>query len=89
MNTRMLANTEGELAQHLMLLKEYARRVIGRGESLTAGEDSDRARRMAEFLTTGESLTLTEREMVALIYDGIHRNKKECGCHSCRTKESA
>ena len=52
---------------HLPPLRGYAARVILRGEELSDDDESDRVRRLAEFLTIGGSLNWTEKEVVSLL----------------------
>lgn len=54
--------------QHLEALKRYARRVVAGGAVLTADEETDKARRLKEFMEIGGSLELTEKDMVHVIY---------------------
>ena len=72
---------------HLSALKNYARRVVEHGEELSPAESYDQAYRMEEFLAVGCSFNLTHKEMVRLLFGGLFEAKRECGCHSCRSKE--
>jgi hypothetical protein len=74
------------MARQLSILREYACKAILDGNSLAPDEEADQADRMREFLATGESFSLTEKEMVDLVYGGLFRNRRECGCHSCRAR---
>ncbi len=53
---------------HLAILKDYARRVIGGGDMLSAIEEDDRKHRIRQFLDIGLSFDLTEKEMVTILY---------------------
>ena len=71
----------------LLVLREYAGRAVVHGEELAPGEAADQARRMQEFLAVGSSVNLTSKEMVLLIYNELDPDKRECGCHSCRSRK--
>ena len=45
--------------------------------------------RNGKFLAVGRFLQLTDKEMVDLIFGDLLPTKRECGCHSCRSKEMA
>ena len=83
-----LADPKEIMARQLSILREYACKTVLHGNSLAPDEEADRADHMREFLATGESFSLTEKEMVDLIYSGLFRNRRECGCHSCRCRAS-
>ena len=73
MTNLMLVDKKRLMARHPAALREYARRVIVHGEYLAPDEEGDKDRRMEEFLATGRSFRLTDREMVAIIYRGLLR----------------
>ncbi len=74
------------MARQLSILREYACKAVLHGNSLAPDEEASRADHMQEFLATGESFGLAEKEMVNLIYRGLLRNRRGCGCHSCCTR---
>ena len=84
MTTQTCIDPRIALAEHLETLRGYATRVVLHGETLTPGEEDDRARRMDEFLAIGEAFRLTEKEIVGLLYGQLFVPKRGCGCHSCR-----
>ena len=84
--TRILADPYELLAQHRGALGECAKKVILRGESLSAHEEEDRERRIEEFLAICGTLKLTEKEAVALIFRGVLAEKRGCGCPTCRLR---
>ena len=59
------------IAQHLSTLREYARRVLVQGESLTLHEVEDKARRMEEFVALTTCYKCTAKEQVGLLYEGL------------------
>ena len=72
---------------HLSALKTYAQRVVVHEEELSPVESYDQAYRMEEFLAVGCSFNLTYKEMVRLLFGELFEAKRECGCHSCRSRE--
>ncbi len=76
------------IAQDRLVLREYARRSVVHGEELAPNEAADQTRRMEAFLAVGGSFNLTYKEMVHQIYDGLDSEKRECGCHSCRSRRN-
>ncbi len=69
--TGLTANYIEQLLQHLDVLQEYARRVVIKGESLTPGEDADRAQRMRWLLETGASLSWSEKDIIGVLYGDL------------------
>ena len=88
MTNLVITDPKESIAQDLSVLREYARKAVGHGEELAPSEAEDRARRMEEFLAVGSSFSLTYKEMVLQIYNELDPEKRECGCHSCRTRGS-
>ena len=74
------------MEQHLAVLRGYAHQVFGQGETLTAHEEEDKARRMTEFLAIGGSFKLTIKEMVDQVYRDTFVMSYGCGCPSCRAR---
>ena len=70
--------------QYLESLRVYAKRVIFRGDALTDAEELDKKTRMDLLLAIGRSFKLTNKEMVALIFEGALREPRRCGCPTCR-----
>jgi|ETNmetMinimDraft_2_1059921.scaffolds.fasta_scaffold113696_2 hypothetical protein len=77
-----------EMALHCAALREYAGRVVARGEELTPCESDDQAERMREFLAMGSSFRLTYKEIVRLIYDGLFSEKRGCDCPGCAARKA-
>jgi hypothetical protein len=53
---------------HLAALKQYAQRILVKGDTLTENEEADKSHRMTEFLQIGNSFDLSEKEMVTILY---------------------
>jgi hypothetical protein len=81
-----LVDPKEVMARKLSVLRRYASKAILHGNSLAPDEEADQLDHMREFLATGESFSLTEKEMVDLIYSGLFRSRQKCGCHSCRAR---
>ena len=61
-----VADPKGTMFQHLMPLREYAKRVLLHEESLNHWEEADKTRRMQEFVAFARSFQLTDRDIVIL-----------------------
>ena len=85
MTNLVITDPKESIARDLSVLREYAGRAVVHGEELAPSEAADQARRMEEFLAVGSSFNLTFKEMVLQIYNGLDSEKRDCGCHSCRT----
>ena len=59
------------MSQHLVALRDYARRVVQDGEWLPLEEDVDREVRVREFLALGESFNVKPKDMVALLFKDL------------------
>jgi len=86
MTSPALADPKEVMARQLSVLRGYASKAILHGNSLAPDEEAERSDHMRDFLATGQSFNLTQKEMVDLIYSGLFRNRRECGCHSCRAR---
>ena len=53
--------------QHLVSLREYAKRVLLHEESLNPWQEADKTRRMQEFVAIARSFQLTDRDIVILL----------------------
>ena len=73
-------------AEHLEALRGYAKRVLIRGDALTDAEQLDERTRISRLVTIGHTFRLTDKEMVELIFKGILRGAKRCGCPTCRAR---
>ena len=86
MTTLSVSDSRETVAEHLSTLREYAQRVLEKGEVLTESEEADKAHRMREMLSIGTSFKLTENEMVGLVLKDVHTRKPRCGCPICRER---
>ena len=89
MTASILKEAKVLVAEHVRVLRSYARRVLLQGESLTEVEDSDRQHRMDELLAIGGCLSLTGHELVALILKDIFDERRRCGCPTCRNRSAS
>ena len=76
-------------AEYLESLRVYAKRVMLRGELLTRAEELDKKAKLDLLFAIGHAFKLTDKEMFALIFDGVMRGPKRCGCPTCRTRRDA
>ncbi len=77
------------LAQHLVVVRGYARRVILHGETLTPDEELDKARRIRECMELGSSFELSEKEVVSLLYKEVFGHVKKCNCPTCQAQQGS
>ena len=73
------------VAEHLAIIRGYAERMLTKREPLDASEEVDADSRVAELFAIGNSFSLTEREMVVLLYGGLFPSPatSKCGCPTC------
>ena len=86
MESKQLIDTFGE---YLESLREYAKRVIFRGDSLTRAEELDKKARMALLMAIGRAFKLTDKEMVGLMLEGTQRGPRRCGCPDCHGRRES
>ena len=72
MDTLSAKDPKQRMSEHLTVLKGYAIRVIEHGKALSSDEEDDKDIRFREFAQIGESFSLSEREMVCLMFNGIN-----------------
>ena len=72
--------------EHLVSLRAYAKRVLVRGDVLTDAEQLYRNARTDLLFAIGRTFRFTDKEMVALIFDGMLRGPRRCGCPTCRAR---
>ena len=85
MTNLVITDPKESMARDISVLREYAGRAVMHGEELAPREAADQVRRMQEFLDLGSSFNLSYKEMVLQIYNQLDPEKRECGCHSCRS----
>ena len=87
MGTRASRDPDDLMGRDLNILKEYAERVIVHGDVLTATEEDDREIRFRNFAEIGDSFSLTERDMVSMLFDGLFHQGPKCWCAECRVND--
>ena len=85
MTSLVITDPKESIARDISVLRKYAGRAVVHGKELAPSEAADKARRMEEYLAAGSSFNLTFKEMVLQIYNGLDSEKRDCGCHSCRS----
>ena len=87
MSTATLAKPRDVVADHLSVLRSYARQIASEGErSLSIREDADRAARVEEFMAIGLAYKCTPKELVSLLYADVFQTKRGCDCYSCKRR---
>ena len=76
-------------AEHLEALRGYAKKVLGRGDALTAAEQIDERARISQLVLIGHTFRLTDKDMVAMIFKGILQEPRRCGCPTCRSRRES
>ena len=77
-----------QVTEHLEALRRYARKTLVRGQKLTRLEQVDKAARLKEFRAIGRSFQLTGNEMTRLIFKGLFRGSRSCGCPTCQARRA-
>lgn len=88
MTSPTLNDSNEKVAEHLEVLRGYARKVLVDGEPLSHLEQVDKSVRLSEFVNLGISFKLTLKEMIALILKNVYHKPTRCGCHSCVSRET-
>jgi hypothetical protein len=60
-----------------------------RGDSLTGSEELDKKAKLDLLMAIGRAFKLTDKEMVALIFEGALREPRRCGCPTCRIRNKS
>lgn len=89
MSSHTLADPKIELIHHVDAIRDYGRRMVLEGETLSSVETADLEARMRNFLAIGENYGLTQKEMVGLVLGQSSSKKAECGCHSCNVRKQS
>ena len=71
MTTLVAVDPKELMKQHLAILRGHVRRALVEAQPLNPSEEVDRASRMEEFFALGSSFSLTEMEMVILLYKDL------------------
>jgi hypothetical protein len=59
------------ISQHVSVLRNYARKAVANNEQLDSDEYKDKGIRVKELITLGNSLNLTDKQIVTLLYRGL------------------
>ena len=76
------------VTEHLEALRKYARKTLVHGQNLTRLEQVDKATRLKRFQAIGRSFQLTGSEMTRLIFKGLFRESRSCGCPTCQARRA-
>jgi hypothetical protein len=88
MNQTPSRNSE-QVTEHLNVLRAYARKALIEGQRLNHLENADKAARLKEFQAIGKSFKLTGNEMARLVFNGLFRGRRFCGCPSCQARRDS
>lgn len=76
------------VTEHLEVLRHYARKSLVEGQKLSRLEKVDKTIRLDHFRTIGRSFQLTGSEMTRLIFKGLFRGPRFCGCPTCQARRA-
>ena len=65
------ARPKEQMAELLVTLRDYAKRVLVQGDLLTFYEARDKSSRMRQFLQMGADYKCTGKEMIGLVYGAL------------------
>ncbi len=88
MTTVSLGKPNELMGDHYRALRAYAERAALRGEVFAAAEEDDKAHRLEQYFAIGAEVGCTKKELTALLYTGLFRAKKKCGCFNCRMRSN-
>ena len=75
------------ISDHLDALRTYANKVILSEDPLSDDEVADKETRFRELIEIGDSLNLTESEIVGIMFKGmLQKQESKCGCPQCRAR---
>ena len=72
-----------QVTKHLEILRKYARITLVHSQPLSRLETVDKKNRLKEFRSIRKSFQLTRSEMARLIFKGLFRAPRSCGCPTC------
>ena len=84
----VVTNPKELFAEHLRVLRGYAKSVARQGESRTGSEEQEVKERLRDFFAVGCLLGLTDKEMVLLLYRGVWAGERGCDCMTCTAQRS-
>ena len=87
MGSSMIADPKLELIHQIDAIRDYAKRMVLKGETLSIDEAADLESLMRDFMSIGGDYGLTSKEMVGLVLNQSPKVKRECGCHSCNARK--
>ncbi len=87
MSSSTIADSKVELTHRIHTIRDYAKRMVIKGETLEPEEVADQMACMRDFLTMGEDFGLTQKEMVGLVLGRSSEKTPDCGCHSCNARK--
>ena len=76
--------SRGQVTKHLEILRKYARITLVHSQPLSRLETVDKKNRLKEFRSIRKSFQLTRSEMARLIFKGLFRAPRSCGCPTCQ-----
>ena len=73
-----------QVTEHLEILRKFARKPLVVSQPLSRLETVDKTNRLKEFRSIRKSFQLTGSEMTRLIFRGLFRAPRSCGCPTCQ-----
>ena len=73
-----------QVTKHLEILRKYARITLVHSQPLSRLVTVDKTNRVKEFRSIRKSFQLTGSEMPRLIFKGLFRAPRYCGCPTCQ-----
>ena len=77
-----------QVTKHLENLRKYARITLVHSQPLSRLETVDKTNRLKEFRSIRKSFQLTRSEMARLIFKGLFRPPRSCGCPTCQARRA-
>ena len=69
-----------QVTEHLEILRKYARKTLVHNQPLSRHKTVDKTNRLKEFRSIRKSFQLSRSEMTRLIFKGVFRAPRSCGC---------
>lgn len=73
-------------SDYLTFLRKCAEQVVVQGVPLTGLQEDERETKFRDFADLGDSMKLTERDMVVLMFEGLFHQGPKCRCAECRVR---
>ena len=77
-----------QVTKHLEILWKYALITLVHSQPLSRLETVDKKNRLKEFRSIRKSFQLTRSEMARLIFKGLFRAPRSCGCRTCQARRA-